>query len=465
MRVRAASARAPVCPDPPQATATLHVSPDTPTAHTGWRALVHVSREERPALAWAFAFFFCLLLGYYILRSVREAIIAAEGTRLIPYVFTSVFFVMLALVPVYGALVARFPRRRILPVVFGLVVLILIGFSLLVATPGRHEWTAVAFAIFLSVMNLFTVSVFWSFMSDTFSPGQAARFFGVIAAGGSAGAIAGPLITATFVDHIGVPSLLLVSAFFYTLCLVAVFRLVPWARAQEAARGERCAEDPIGGDILAGAKLVFCDRMLFALVLHMFLAVSLGTALYNQQAAAVAAMNLDDAARTAYFARLDLAINIAALLIQVLLTRMLLTRYGPGPLLVIPALLLVAGMSGLALFHAAMLVAVVQVATRGMSFGLVSPARESIFTRVDREQRYKAKNFIDTVVYRGGDMATAWAFQGLSKGLGLGLPALAGVWAVVAVALVGTALWIARLVRDLPAGHPEQLRIVGRLGA
>lgn len=439
----------------------MQASPTTPSARTGWRALVDASRDELPALAWAFAFFFCLLLGYYILRSVREAMIAAEGTRLIPYVFTSVFFVMLALVPVYGALVARFPRRRILPVVFGLVVLTLIAFSMLMAMPGRHEWTALAFAIFISVMNLFTVSVFWSFMSDTFTPGQAARFFGVIAAGGTSGAIVGPLITSTFVDDIGVPNLLLVSAVFYTLCLVAVFRLIPWARAQEQSRGEDHGEDAIGGEILAGAKLVFRDRMLFALVLHMFLAVSLGVMLYNHQAAVVAAMNLDEVARTAYYARLDLAINIVALLLQVLLTRTLLMRYGVGPLLVIPAFLLVAGMSGLALFHAAMLVAVVQVGTRGMSFGLVGPARESIFTRVDREQRYKAKNFIDTVVYRGGDMTTAWVFQGLSKGLGLGLPALAGLWAIVAVALVGTAVWIARLQRRLPALRPEQIRIVG----
>lgn len=402
--------------------------------------------EERGALAWSFLCFFSLLLGYYILRSVREAMIAADGTRLIPTVFTSVFFCMLALTPVYGAIVSRFPRRRFLPIVYGVVIASLIVFSFALGSSAPQAWVALAFAIFLSVINLFTDSVFWSFMSDIFVTAQARRLYGVIAAGGTAGAIVGPLVTRLVVGSLGVPNLLLLSACFYGICLVCILKLVPWARAQEARRSRGDGEQPIGGTILAGFRLVVSKPLLFALVLFMLLGVSIGTLLYNEQAKVVGEMHLSSADRTAYFAGIDFGVNMVALSVQLLLTRVLLTRYGVGPLLLIPVILVIGGLGALTVAFSSVLLAAVQILTRGLSFSFVKPARESLFTLVDRESRYKAKNFIDTVVYRGGDMTTSWAYAGLA-GLGLGLPALAGVWAVIAILWGAVVLWIVALQR------------------
>ncbi len=406
--------------------------------------------EERGALAWAFLCFFSLLLGYYILRSVREAMIAADGTHLIPAVFTSVFICMLALMPVYGAIVSRFPRRRFLPVVYGVVIVSLVGFSLAFSSNAPQAWITLAFAIFLSVINLFTDSVFWSFMSDIFVTAQARRFYGVIAAGGTAGAIAGPLITRVIVGRVGVPNLLLLSACFYGLCLVCILKLVPWARRQEAKRNRQDGEKPIGGTLLAGFRLVVSKPLLFALVLFMFFGVSIGTLLYNEQAGVVGAMHLDSASRTEYFAGIDFGVNLLALFVQLLLTRALLTRFGVGPLLLIPAVLMIGGLGSLVVWFSAGLLAAVQILTRGLSFSLIKPARESLFTLVDRESRYKAKNFIDTVVYRGADVVTSWGYAALA-GIGLGLPALAGVWVGVAIIFGAVVLWVIRLQHQILA--------------
>jgi ATP:ADP antiporter, AAA family len=412
-----------------------------------WSAIVlGADADERSALGWSFLFFFCLLFGYYILRSVREAMIAADGARLIPTVFTSVFFVMLALMPLYGAIVSRFPRRQFLPVVYLFVVLALIGFSFAFSGDVPAAWITLAFAIFLSVINLFTDSVFWSFMSDIFVTDQARRFYGTIAAGGTAGAILGPMTTRLIVGRIGVPNLLLLSALFYGVCLFCIFRLIPWARAHEARRRQD-GEQIIGGTVLAGARLVVSKPLLLALALLTFFG-GWGTLLYNEQAAVIGAKHLSDAARTEFFATIDLSVNLVTLGAQVLFTRFLLTRFGVAPLLLIPAFLAIVGMGGIALYFSGALVAVVQVVTRGLSFAFVKPARESLFTLVDRESRYKAKNFIDTVVYRGSDMATSWGFLAL-VGTGLGLPALAGVGVGVAIIWTACVLWVIHLQNRL----------------
>lgn len=417
-------------------------STEAPPNHSWSAVLLGADADERSALGWSFLFFFCLLFGYYILRSVREAMIAADGARLIPTVFTSVFFVMVALMPLYGAIVSRFPRRQFLPVVYLIVVVALIGFSLAFSGRSPAAWITLAFAIFLSVINLFTDSVFWSFMSDIFVTDQARRFYGVIAAGGTAGAILGPMTTRLIVGRIGVPNLLLLSALFYGICLFCIFRLIPWARAHEALRRQD-GEQLIGGTVLAGARLVVSKPLLFALALLTFFG-AWGTLLYNEQAAVIGARHLSDAARTEFFATIDLSVNLVTLGAQVLFTRFLLTRFGVAPLLLIPAFLAIVGMGGIALYFSGALVAVVQVVTRGLSFAFVKPARESLFTLVDRESRYKAKNFIDTVVYRGSDMATSWGFLALT-GIGLGLPALAGVGAGVAMIWTMSVLWVIRL--------------------
>lgn len=418
----------------------------TPTP--GWRALIAgADQHERVALLWSFLFFFCQLFGYYILRSVRESLIAADGARLLPTVFTSVFICMLALMPLYGALVARVQRRHFMPAVYVIVIGSLIAFSMLLDRSMSTQ-TATAFAIFLTVINLFTDSVFWSFMADIFVSNQAKRFYAIIAAGGTAGAILGPLATRFLVAHVEVSGLMLISAAFYTLCFGCLLRLIPWARKQELRNNRPDGDQLIGGSIIAGAKVVFRKPALIALMLHMFFGVSIGTFIYNAQAQTVGAMNLSSVDRTQYFAMIDLAMNVSVLLIQVLVTRTLLIRFGVGPLLLIPAIAAGLGMGSIALAQGAMMLAAVQVGTRGLSFSFVKPARETLFTLVDREARYKAKNFIDTVVYRGSDMVTSWSFYALGA-VGLGIAGKAGVWFGVALVWLAVVIWLIRITRTM----------------
>ncbi|HEX4479919.1 MAG TPA: MFS transporter [Rudaea sp.] len=419
-----------------------------------WITLIlGAEREERGALAWSFLCFFSLLLGYYILRSVREAMIAANGSKLVPTVFFSVFICMLALTPVYGAVVSRFPRRRFMPIVYLVVIFCLIAFSFAFTSGAPVDWVTLGFAIFISVINLFTDSVFWSFMADIFVTAQARRFYGVIAAGGTAGAIIGPLITRSVVRTLGVPKLLLLSACFYGMCLFCILRLIPWARAQELKRAGQDGETPIGGSLLAAFRLVFSRPLLIALALFMVFGSSVGTMLYNAQASAVGAMHLDAASRTAYFADIDFGVNAVALTVQLLLTRVLLTRYGVAPLLIGAVVAMILGLGGLIFAFSVPLLAGVQIVTRGLSFSAVKPARESLFTLVDRESRYKAKNFIDTVVYRLADVLTSMSFAAL-VGVGLGLPALAGVWMGVAIIFGVIVLWVIRLQHKMLSSPP-----------
>lgn len=392
---------------------------------------------EFPPLLWSFLYFFFLLTGYYVLRPVRDAMgaandpsavfpvgmvdwFAARGVALGDYqvqaLFTGTFIAMVLLQPVYGALVSRFPRRLFLPVVYLVFIACLGGFYFAFQSgmPGRGG----LFFVWVAVFNLFAVSVFWSFMADIYSDPQAKRLYGFIAAGGTLGGLLGPEITTRLVGQLGVGNLLLVSAGFLGLCLVCILRLAPWARAREQAAGLRSGDEAMGGGILEGLRRIATDPLLRAFAVLMFFGVGVGTLLYNEQNAIVRAMTLGSPAAaeeaTAFFSTIDKSINWLVLLLQVFVTRAVLTRWGVAPLLVGPALLILAGFCVLWASPLPMLVAVVQVGTRASEFALAKPARETIYTRVDREARYKAKAAIDTVVYRGGDLSFAWLYKPLS---------------------------------------------------
>lgn len=416
-----------------------------------------IRRGESAALAWSFLYFFSLLSGYYVMRPVRDAMGALHALE---WLFTGTFVCMLLLAPVYGALVSRFPRRIFLPVVYLFFIACLFGFYLLLQVDSGATWRSAVFFIWVAVFNLFAVSVFWSFMSDIFETDQAKRFYGMIAAGGTVGAITGPVITQMLVVQLGVSNLLLISAGLLGVCLVCILRLIPWARAQERLRHvSGLDEEAIGGGVLEGARKVFESRFLLALVALMFFGVAVGTILYNQQAAYTRVAIPDAALRTAYYARIDLAINLLTVTVQIFITRALMTRFGVGPLLVIPAGLVTLGFAALAVMPGApLLLALVQIVTRAGNFSLVQPARESLFTRVDRVTRYKAKNFIDTAIYRGGDVTFAWVHKGLVV-LGIGTAGIAGVGVACALGMVAAAWWVWRLSRDLPDRHEDANRL------
>ena len=423
--------------------------------------------REFPPLAWSFLYFFCLLTGYYVLRPVRDAMgasadvqavfptalvdwAAARGWDLggltLQLLFTGTFIAMVLLQPAYGALVSRFPRRVFLPVLYLLFVACLLGFYFLFGreVPGRGA----AFFIWVAVFNLFAVSVFWSFRADIYSDAEAKRLYGFIAAGGTVGGFTGPLITTALVGTIGVPNLLLVSAGLLVACIACITRLGHWARLREQSRGQGRAEDAMGGSILAGLRLVRDEPLLRAMAMVMFFGVGVGTLLYNEQAAIARQFFPDDAARTAYYANIDLAINLVTILVQVFLTRMLLLRYGVGPVLMIPAVAILLGFAALTASPLPFLVALVQIATRAGEFSLAKPARETIYTRVDREIRYKAKAVIDTAVYRFGDLFFVWSHKALAS---LGSVVVFGVGMLVAGGLVAGAWRLGRAQARLPA--------------
>jgi ATP:ADP antiporter, AAA family len=422
---------------------------------------------ESPPLWWSMLYFFSLLTGYYVLRPVRDAMgSSSDALAIFPrawvawadargwdlsdftlqILFTGTWISMLVLQPAYGALVARFPRRVFLPVVYLLFIACMFAFYLAFhrELPGR----GVTFFIWTAVFNLFAVSVFWSFMADVYDDALAKRFYGYIGAGGTIGAIVGPSITKALAERVGVANLLLVSAAFLSVCLVCIIKLRPWAMRRERLRHERSGERAMGGSVWAGLRLVWREPLLRALALLMFFGVGVGTLLYNEQSAIARRTFLDDAARTTFFANIDLAINGLTIAIQLFVTRWMLRRFGVGPTLMLPAYAILVGFCMLAASPLPILVAVVQVATRAGEFALGKPARETIYTRVEREWRYKAKAVIDTFVYRSSDVVFAWMHKGLAA-FGSQVVFLAGI--AFAGAMTFGAWRVVRAQRNLPS--------------
>jgi len=264
------------------------------------------------------------------------------------------------------------------------------------------------------VFNLFAVAVFWSFMADVFSNTEAKAFYGYIGAAGTLGAFLGPVLTRVLVERIGIAHLMLVSAGFLVICVVCVLRLRLWAVKREQAQRLVSGEVPMGGSVLAGLRLIAREPLLRWMAVMTVFGVGVGTLLYNEQAAIVRRLFTDPESSTAYYASIDLAVNALTLAVQVLFTRLLLSRYGIAPALLIPGAAIILGYSILAVSPLPMIVAVVQVVTRASEFSLAKPARETIYTRVGREWRYKAGAAIDTVIYRGGDLTFVWVHKVLS---------------------------------------------------
>lgn len=378
---------------------------------------------ELAAVGWAFAYFFLLLCGYYILRPVRDALAVEAGAQTVKWLFTATFVAMLALVPVFGWLSARLPRARLLPVVYGFFVLNLLLFSV---------WLSpLVFFVWLSVFNLFAVSVFWSFMSDIFDTPQAARLYGAIAAGGSCGAIAGPLIAALFSRILGHSGLLIVSAALLSLIIPCIAMLARWSRAHPRA-SDTPPEAPLGGSILAGVRAALGSPFLLAICGYLLCYTALSTALYFQQVEIVREAVPDMAERTRLFAHVDLVVNSLTLVLQVLAFSRLTALLSPGWLLAVVPLISLAGFLWLGATPTLAALIVFGVARRVGEFAVSKPAREALFTVVPREDRYKAKNFIDTVVYRGGDAASGWLFEALAGVLAMVAAALSVVWTAIA---------------------------------
>jgi AAA family ATP:ADP antiporter len=394
-------------------------------------------------MLWSFAYFFCLLAAYYVLRPLRDEMGVAGGVRNLHWLFSATFVIMLAAVPLFGAVVARLSRRRFIPLVYHFFVANIAIFWLLLFFDIARIEVARVFFVWISVFNLFAVSVFWSFMADLFTSEQGKRLFGFIAAGGSAGALCGPALIVLLVGTIGPVNFLIIAALLLEAAVAAARALERVAPRPEASASapQSAPQAPIGGGALSGFVLLVRSPYLAGIALWVLLLSLVGTFLYFMQANIVAAASDDPAMRTRIFALIDLTAGILTLLVQLLVTGRIIERFGVGRAAAFLPFVFVLGFGALAAVPALALVITFQALQRTANFALSNPAREVLFTVVDREEKYKAKYLIDGVVFRGGDALSGWVFNGL-RAVGMELSAIAAAtvpvaagWLVLALAL------------------------------
>jgi ATP:ADP antiporter, AAA family len=424
--------------------------------------LVDVRPEEVRALGLGFLFNFVILAGYYILRPIREEIGASSGVENLPWMYTATLIGMLIANALFAAIVTRMSRRRFLPIAYRFAIANLFIFFLLMrVVPTNWQWLlARSFFVWVSVFNLFATTLFWAFMTDLFTAEQGKRLFGFIAVGGSLGAILGPLVPTFLVNRFSTGVFCLMSAAMFEIAAQCVrFFPTEFREQHEVA----AAEKPIGGNIWDSFTHVCRSPYLFALALFIFIYTLTNTWANFQQVELTQALT-SKAARTAYFGKLDFSVNALTVLIQVCLTSRLLKWFGVGfTLVLMPAL---SGLGFLAIGYAPILavLAVFQVVRRATGFALLRPAREILFTVLKREDKYKAKSFIDTFGYRAGDQVGAWSYKGLHD-LGLNVRLTSYVAVPLVAFWCALSLWLGKKQTELARARSSALADRQRYGA
>lgn len=402
---------------------------------------VHVEPSERAALLLGFTFHFCVLASYYLVRPLRDALGLEGGSGQLQWLFTATFLVMLVMVPLFGALVSRLPATRFVPLVYRLIALSMLGFGLLIARQVAPVAVGRVFFVWISVYNLFIVSIFWSVLVDRFSSEQGRRLFGFIAAGGTLGTFVGPLLAALMATRLG-PLALGIGAALLLEGAVACYRAL-LVRTGSQGRSLVAEERRLGGSMLAGVTLILRSRYLMAMVVFMLLHTSAATLLYFEQGRIVETSYDDVASRTRFFALVDLMVSSLTLVFQLLLTAPLIRLVGIGGALVALPLATLLAFAAMAAAPLPATVALAQGLRRAVEFAVVRPAREVIWTVVSREEKYKAKNVIETLVYRGGDAASGWLSVALTA-MGAGFGLLAFIVVPFAGAWTWLSLWLGR---------------------
>jgi len=372
--------------------------------------------------------------AYYILRPVRDAMASDWTDAEVSWLWTLNFFISTAVVGFYGVLVSRFRLRFLVPSIYGIFALTFLSFFVLASTMADRSLVDKSFYVWVSVFSLFHISVFWSFMSDLFSKEQAGRLFGIIAAGASVGGLIGPSIPSLFSASLGTDNLMLLASAMLLVPIPLIFYLQSLKSSD--LHNESLAVTPevkIGGSSLAGFKLFFSNPYLMAIGLFIFLYTGISSFVYFELKNLLSELSRTE--RTAVWAQMDLAVNVLSIAMGLFATGRIIGRFGMPLAIALLPILICAGLIIVAVSPFLGAVVALQIIRRAGNYGLTKPAREVLFTRVDREARFKAKPVIDIVAYRGGDMLMAWLFTGLTQGLGLGLAAVAVVGAGIA------ALW------------------------
>ena len=411
----------------------------------------------------SFVFFFFVLSGYFVLRPIRDAVAAASGVQQLPWLFAGTLTATLAFNPMFSALVVRFPARKFVPISYQFFIAnLLIFFALMrFVSPGENSatdiWVGRAFFVWTSVLSFFGTSIFWCFMADVFRSEQAKRLFGFIGVGGTMGSIVGSSVTALLAPRIGPVNLLLVSAALLELGAIAVMRFpaVSWrvTSARASNESDATASEVIGGSVWGGVTSVLASPYLLGTALFLVLYSFGSTVLYFEQSDIVGRFYANRAARTTVLAQLELAAQVLTVVTQVFFTGRIIRWIGLAATLAFLPLLSVIGFGTLGLVPAFSTLAAFTVLRRASNFSLTNPAMEVLFTVVPREDKYKAKSFIETFVYRGGDQIAAWTYAGLTA-LGLGLAGIAFAAVPVSAAWLMLGVWLGRKQVKLAAIEP-----------
>ncbi|MGQ0383507.1 MAG: NTP/NDP exchange transporter [Gammaproteobacteria bacterium] len=402
---------------------------------------VNVRPDEVPGLLAAFGYHFLLFTAYYILRPIRDSMGIAGGVENLDDLFGWTLAGMLAAVPLFGWVSGRFRRALFLPWTYLFFIAQLVAFWALFRSLEDDAATARVFFVWVSVFNLFVISVFWSFMADLFDKEQGKRLFAFITAGASVGAMTGSGITAFLAESVGEVDLLPVSAAMLASTILLMRFLLGWSARRET-RGEGFEERPIGGNPFAGLRRVFSSPYLSGIAAFVFLMAAVNTFLYLQQAELLSIHYPDGAARTGFLGRIELAMSVITLLLQLFAVGRLTQRAGVAAMIAVVPLFVLAGFLLIAASPTLATLVGVFIARRVGQYAIVRPCREMLYTTVDRESKYKAKNVNDTLVYRSSDFVVAKghdaivsAWQASLSGIALVGAGVAALWAVVAFGL------------------------------
>lgn len=419
-------------------------------------ALFNLRRGEAVPVLLAVVFFFCVLTALMILRPARDALGMQRGIEAVRWLFIGTALVTLLVNPLFGWLVSRFRRLQFIAATYVFFAFSLVGFHLLlVLTPQAvGELSGQVFYVWFSVFNLFATMLFWALMADRFTLEQSKRLFALIAVGGTLGAIFGPWLASLLATPLGTPALLLISAGFLLLALLAAWAV---ARSQPQPMGPATEQQAvIGGSAWQGLKAVFRSRYLLGIAGYVICMTLMATLLYFTRLQMVAALGDDIDMRTTLFARIDLLTQLTTLLLQTLIAGRVMKRFGVPVTLMLLPLTVMLGFIGLAMVASLAVLILFEAAFRAIQRALTRPARETLYTVVSREDKYKSKAFIDTFGYRGGDVLGA-QLEGLLGRLGMGLAGLASVAIPLALAWAALGLWLGRAQQRLAAAQAGTL--------
>jgi AAA family ATP:ADP antiporter len=421
---------------------------------------VRVERNEYRAVAWSFACFFFILSSYYVLRPVKETMAVASGASTLPYLFLATFIVTLLLAPAFGWVASRFPRRSFLPWIFSLFVMSFLVFWFVLSRAIELEddsiWLGRVLFILISVFSLFVVSIFWSFMADIFTREQSRRLFGVIAAGGSIGALLGGTVTSLVVVKIGLQNLLPISAALLFCAIFCVRALRQWV-TEESDDGQSATADStstLGGSVFSGITHMFSSNYFLAIAFASIVASLLGTMLYMFTTQLVGEVISSPDERARFFSNINIATNALSLFGQFFLVKFIVQRFGIGISLSVLPVLSVVGFVLLAIEPTLAVIAIFTAVRRGISFAFSKPSSDMLYSVVTAEDKYKTKNFIDTAVFRGGDLIGSWMIGPI---LGFGVSLVSTIMLPFAAAWAAVALWLGRDYRR----RAKQLRDSG----